>query len=169
MGRAHVGGPVHEVGEKRELPLDIALVPAAIDHKHGARFTSLCAGDGGRGVAEALAAGDDYAGTIGTPDDARRQLRGLADAGVDQVIFIQQAGRNRHEDICASLELFAREVMPSFHADEPSRLARKQAELAPYVEAALARKPWMKPLAAAEVPIVRASVEHAQVPKRGVL
>jgi len=31
------------------------------------------------------------------------------DAGVDQVIFLQQAGRNKHEHICASLELFAAE------------------------------------------------------------
>ena len=30
-----------------------------------------------------------------------------------------QAGRTPHEDICASLELFAREVMPEFHAREP--------------------------------------------------
>ena len=41
------------------------------------------------------------------PTDARRHLRAMRDVGVDQVIFIQQAGRNRHEDICASLELFA--------------------------------------------------------------
>ena len=33
-------------------------------------------------------------------------------AGVDQLIFISQAGANRHEDICESLELFAAEVMP---------------------------------------------------------
>ena len=29
--------------------------------------------------------------------------------GIDQVIFLQQAGRNRHEHICESLELFAAE------------------------------------------------------------
>ena len=34
--------------------------------------------------------------------------------GVDQVVFIQQAGRNRHEDICESLELFASRIMPEF-------------------------------------------------------
>ena len=31
---------------------------------------------------------------------------------LDQVIFLQQAGRNKHEHICESLELFAAEVMP---------------------------------------------------------
>ena len=57
----------------------------------------------------------------------------MSDVGVDQVIFIQQAGRNRHDDICASLELFAAEVLPEFAAHEPERQARKHAELEPYV------------------------------------
>ena len=38
---------------------------------------------------------------------------------MDQVILLNQAGRTTHEDICRSLELFAREVMPEFHAREP--------------------------------------------------
>ena len=33
---------------------------------------------------------------------------------MDQLIFVSQAGRNRHEDICESMELFAREVLPEF-------------------------------------------------------
>ena len=33
------------------------------------------------------------------------------------MIFIQQAGRNAHADICASLELFASDVLPEFAAD----------------------------------------------------
>src|SRR5262249_33515353 len=37
----------------------------------------------------------------------------------DQVILLNQTGRTSHEDICSSLELFAREVMPDFHAREP--------------------------------------------------
>src|SRR5688572_25734835 len=37
---------------------------------------------------------------IGTPDDMRRHLHGFQEAGVDQVIFLQQAGHNRHEHIC---------------------------------------------------------------------
>ena len=31
------------------------------------------------------------------------------------MILLNQAGRNRHEHICESLELFAAEVMPEFH------------------------------------------------------
>jgi len=55
-------------------------------------------------------------GAIGTPDQLRHLLRAYAEVGVDQVIFVSQAGNNRHEHICESLELFATEVMPEFHA-----------------------------------------------------
>ena len=47
-------------------------------------------------------------GGIGTPDQVRAHLQGYEDAGVDQVIFVQQSGTNRHEHICELLELFAR-------------------------------------------------------------
>jgi alkanesulfonate monooxygenase SsuD/methylene tetrahydromethanopterin reductase-like flavin-dependent oxidoreductase (luciferase family) len=115
-----------------------------------------------RTIAAAEARGDDSASCIGTPADAARYLRQMEGAGVDQVIFIQQAGRNQHADICASLELFAADVMPEFHADEATRQRRKSADLAPYVESALARKSWMRPLADDEIPVVRASVAKAQ-------
>ncbi|MGB7880815.1 MAG: LLM class flavin-dependent oxidoreductase [Ilumatobacteraceae bacterium] len=113
-------------------------------------------------IAAAAAQDDTYASCIGTPADARRHLREMRDVGVDQVIFIQQAGRNRHADICASLELFAAEVMPEFAAEEADRQRRKAAELAPFIEAALARKQWMEPLADDEIPVVKASVKKAQ-------
>ena len=69
------------------------------------------------------------------------------DAGVDQVIFVQQAGRNKHDHIIESLKLFAAEVMPFMKPDQQERDRRKQEELAPYIEAALCRKQWMQPLA----------------------
>jgi hypothetical protein len=77
---------------------------------------------------------------VGTPEQIRGLLRGYRDAGVDQVIFVSQAGRNRHEHICESLELFAREVMPEFHEGAPEREQRKLERLAPAIEAALARR-----------------------------
>ncbi len=117
-------------------------------------------------IAAAAALGDDYAGCIGTPDDARRHLRGLADAGVDQVIFLQQVGRNRHDHICASLQLFADELMDDFTVDEPAREAAKAAELAPFIDAALARKRWMTPLPDDEIPVVEAAVKKAQTSGR---
>ncbi|HKU39736.1 MAG TPA: LLM class flavin-dependent oxidoreductase, partial [Polyangiales bacterium] len=95
-------------------------------------------------------------GCIGTPDEIRAKLRAFADAGVDQVIFIQQAGRNHHEHICESLELFAREVMPEFAAGEAEREARKAERLAPAIEAALARKVRKPALSAADTPRVQA-------------
>jgi hypothetical protein len=94
--------------------------------------------------------------SIGTPAEVRAHLRRMSDAGVDQVVFIQQAGRNRHEHICESLELFAKDVMPEFKAEVAAREARKALELAPYVEAAMKRKRWMAPLAEGEIPVVRA-------------
>jgi len=112
----------------------------------------------------ALTAGaGDYSSGIGTPEDMHKHLRGFQDAGIDQVIFLQQAGRNTHEHICQSLELFAAEVMPEFKAEAAAREQRKAAGLAPYVEAALKRKTWMKPLADHEIPVVKASVPRAQV------
>jgi alkanesulfonate monooxygenase SsuD/methylene tetrahydromethanopterin reductase-like flavin-dependent oxidoreductase (luciferase family) len=80
-------------------------------------------------------------GAIGTPEQVRRYLRRYEEAGVDQVIFVLQAGRNRHEHIMESLELFGREVLPEF-AERDEALSRAKAErLAPIVEEVLARKP----------------------------
>ena len=115
-----------------------------------------------RKITDAASQGDTYSSCIGSPADASRHLRRMRDAGVDQVIFIQQAGRNDHDDICASLELFASDVLPEFAADDAQRQLRKDAELAPFLEAALARKQWMSPLADDEIPVVVASVKKAQ-------
>ncbi|MBM3492514.1 MAG: LLM class flavin-dependent oxidoreductase [Alphaproteobacteria bacterium] len=93
---------------------------------------------------------------IGTPAELREHLGRFAEAGVDQVIFIQQGGCNLHAHICDSLELFAAEVMPVFKAGEAAREARKQAELAPFIARALERKRPMAPIAAGDVPAVPA-------------
>jgi alkanesulfonate monooxygenase SsuD/methylene tetrahydromethanopterin reductase-like flavin-dependent oxidoreductase (luciferase family) len=95
-------------------------------------------------------------GCIGTPDDLRQTLRTFQEAGVDQTIFIQQSGRNRHDHICESLELFAAEVMPEFVEREAEREQRKREALAPYVAAAMARKAVMPPLAEHEIPVQEA-------------
>jgi alkanesulfonate monooxygenase SsuD/methylene tetrahydromethanopterin reductase-like flavin-dependent oxidoreductase (luciferase family) len=100
---------------------------------------------------------------IGTPDDMRAHLAEYQSAGVDQIIFMQQAGRNRHEHICESLQLFADEVMEPFAAQVESRERAKAEELAPFVEAAMARKQCMAPLEDEDIPIVRASVKQVEV------
>ena len=66
---------------------------------------------------------------IGSPDTIRQRLKELEDANVDQVILLNQAGKNTHQDICDSLELFAAEVMPEFHAREADHQAWKDSVL----------------------------------------
>src|SRR5262249_4449063 len=95
---------------------------------------------------------------IGTPADFRAHVRSFTDAGVDQIILLQQAGRNRHEHICASLELLAAEVLPECKEEAGLRERRKAEELAPYIARALARKKVRVPLAEGDIPVVRASV-----------
>ena len=41
-------------------------------------------------------------------------------------MLLNQAGKNRHEDICESLELFAQEVMPEFQGAHPELLKWKE-------------------------------------------
>jgi alkanesulfonate monooxygenase SsuD/methylene tetrahydromethanopterin reductase-like flavin-dependent oxidoreductase (luciferase family) len=102
---------------------------------------------------------------IGTPAELRAHLRAFEDAGVDQVAFIQQGGRNRHEHIIEALELFAAEVMPEFKEREAAREAKKRAALAPAIERAMARKVRMPPLADAEIP--RFVALNRQIAERG--
>lgn len=90
-------------------------------------------------------------GGIGTPDQVHEHCKGYADVGVDQIIFVQQTGPANHDHITESLELFAKTAMPRLKADEVERQAKKQAELAPYIEAALARKKKMTPIAIDEI------------------
>jgi alkanesulfonate monooxygenase SsuD/methylene tetrahydromethanopterin reductase-like flavin-dependent oxidoreductase (luciferase family) len=105
---------------------------------------------------------------IGTPADFREHARTFEAAGVDQIILLQQAGRNRHEHICESLEQLGREVLPEFAEKAAERERRKAEELAPYIERALARKQRMAPLADADIPVVRASVAKPIVNQSGI-
>ncbi|HEY7439899.1 MAG TPA: LLM class flavin-dependent oxidoreductase [Acidimicrobiia bacterium] len=80
-------------------------------------------------------------GAVGTPDQIREYLMRYEEAGVDQVIFCSQAGKNRHEHIMESLELFGREVLPEFR-DRRDKLERDKAtRLAPVIDKVMARKP----------------------------
>ncbi len=79
-------------------------------------------------------------GAVGTPDQVREFLRRYEDAGVDQVIFVLQAGRNRHEDIMESLEIFGTEILPEFAERDPAHCAARERRFAPHIEAAFARK-----------------------------
>jgi alkanesulfonate monooxygenase SsuD/methylene tetrahydromethanopterin reductase-like flavin-dependent oxidoreductase (luciferase family) len=80
-------------------------------------------------------------GAVGTPDQVREYLRRYEEYGVDQLIFASQAGRNRHEDVMESLELFGREVLPEFKEREERRAREKAERLERVIEEVLARKP----------------------------
>ena len=79
-------------------------------------------------------------GAVGTPAQIADLIDRYERAGVDAVIFVSQAGRNRHEHICESIELFAREVMPRFAEKAEAVEAAKRARLAEPCERALARR-----------------------------
>ena len=64
-------------------------------------------------------------GLIGSPDTIRRKLARFETSHIDQVILLNQAGKNRHEHICESLELFAQEVMPEFQGHHAAQEAWK--------------------------------------------
>ena len=68
-------------------------------------------------------------GCVGSPDFLREKLRAYEQVGVDQIVFLAQAGQIEHGDIVRSLELFAREVMPEFKERETEHQERKRALL----------------------------------------
>ena len=73
-------------------------------------------------------------GLIGSPESLRERLKKFEESHVDQVILINQAGNNSHEDICQSLEIFAREVMPEFQERDPEHQDWKKKVLAGDIE-----------------------------------
>ena len=95
---------------------------------------------------------DNPTSAIGNPEQVRRHLRALQNAGVDQVILMHQGGRMPHDWNCESLELFTREIMAEFRDGEEDRLEAKRKRLEPTIEVAMKRKAWMKQVE--EVPFV---------------
>ncbi len=79
-------------------------------------------------------------GAVGSPEQVRDLCRRYEEAGVDQLIFVMQAGRNRHEHICESIELFASQVLPEFAERADAADAARAERVAPAAEAALGRR-----------------------------
>jgi alkanesulfonate monooxygenase SsuD/methylene tetrahydromethanopterin reductase-like flavin-dependent oxidoreductase (luciferase family) len=79
-------------------------------------------------------------GAIGTPDQVRDLCRRYEAVGVDQIIFVLQAGPNEHEHICESIELFAEQVLPDFAERAEATEQEKLERLGPAMEAALGRR-----------------------------
>jgi alkanesulfonate monooxygenase SsuD/methylene tetrahydromethanopterin reductase-like flavin-dependent oxidoreductase (luciferase family) len=89
-----------------------------------------------------LAAGETKGlrGATGTPEQIREFCLRFEEAGVDQLIFVMQAGKNQHEHICEAIELFGKEVLPEFKERDEAAVAKKAKRLEPVIEQAMARK-----------------------------
>jgi alkanesulfonate monooxygenase SsuD/methylene tetrahydromethanopterin reductase-like flavin-dependent oxidoreductase (luciferase family) len=77
---------------------------------------------------------------IGTPDYIRNRLREFEESGVDQVIFLSQAGRIPHEVLCSSIELFGSEVLPEVKARDERDASRRAEVKQRIAERAMKRK-----------------------------
>ena len=122
----HVPGAGNLWDEYRERRAEHGFDPEAV---------ALAAGNPERLGAKVVSEGTSgLRGAIGTPDQVRDYLRRYEDCGVDQVILSCSAGRNRHEHVLETLELFAREVMPEFAERHESLERAKAARLEPVLE-----------------------------------
>jgi alkanesulfonate monooxygenase SsuD/methylene tetrahydromethanopterin reductase-like flavin-dependent oxidoreductase (luciferase family) len=79
-------------------------------------------------------------GAVGTPEQVLDLCRRYEAVGVDQIIFVMQAGPNKHEHICESIELFAERVMPEFVDKAEAKERDKLRRLEPVMEAAIVRR-----------------------------
>ncbi len=82
-------------------------------------------------------------GCIGNPADIRVTLETFEAMGVDQIIFLQQAGNNRQDHIIESLELFGEQILPDFKKRQAAQARHKAEELAPFIEKALSKLPFI--------------------------
>ena len=73
-------------------------------------------------------------GLVGSPETIRKKLRRFESSHVDQIILLNQAGKNSHPHICESLEMFAKEVMPEFVGKEPEHQEWKRKVLSREIE-----------------------------------
>jgi alkanesulfonate monooxygenase SsuD/methylene tetrahydromethanopterin reductase-like flavin-dependent oxidoreductase (luciferase family) len=79
-------------------------------------------------------------GAVGTPAQIIELIERYERAGVDQIIFVSQAGTNRHEHVMESIELFGEAVIPRFSKDADAIDQARRDRLAGAIEAALARR-----------------------------
>ena len=75
-----------------------------------------------------------------TPEQIREFCLRFEESGVDQLIFVMQAGKNQHEHICEAIEMFGKEVLPEFKERDEALVAKKAKRLEPVIEQAMARK-----------------------------
>ena len=109
-------------------------------------------------IDDPLASSSNVQNCVGTPDQIRRTLRGFEESGVDQILFLSQAGKIPHEMLMSSIDLFGREVLPEVKEREHKRAKEKAALVARLTEKAMKRKTMPKPPAAPT--IIRAAGHH---------
>jgi alkanesulfonate monooxygenase SsuD/methylene tetrahydromethanopterin reductase-like flavin-dependent oxidoreductase (luciferase family) len=109
-------------------------------------------------VDDPLVAGTQSQNCIGTPDQIRATLRSFEESGVDQVVFLSQAGKIPHELLSSSIELFGREVLPAFKDRDRKRMQEKAALVERLNEKAMKRKPKFAPASGSTV--IRAAGHH---------
>jgi alkanesulfonate monooxygenase SsuD/methylene tetrahydromethanopterin reductase-like flavin-dependent oxidoreductase (luciferase family) len=110
-------------------------------------------------VDDPLVSGTQSQNCIGTPDQIRATLRTFEESGVDQVIFLSQAGKIPHELLSSSIELFGREVLPAFKDRDQKRMQEKAALVERLNEKAMKRKPKLSaPVSGSTV--IRAAGHH---------
>jgi hypothetical protein len=120
--------------------------------EHGFSPEAVQAAGSNNGRLGAKIVQDDSAGlrgAIGTPDQVREYLQRHEEYGIDQVIFTSQAGKNQHEHIMESLELFGREVLPEFKERDEKRERDKEQRLARVIDEVMSQA-RRRPSAASE-------------------
>lgn len=79
-------------------------------------------------------------GAVGSVAQVREYMERYEQSGMDLLMIQSQLGRNKHEDICESMELFAKEIMPAFLERDEKHQKEKAKRLAPAIDRALERK-----------------------------
>ena len=131
----------------RHTPGFLNLWDDFMEHRHEFGFAReiVTADEGPLGVKLLQAGLGSLRGAVGTPKQIAELIERYEAAGVDQVIFVSQAGKNQHEHICESLELFGKEVLPRFaeNADEADR--SRQERYAEAINRAMMRRTPARP------------------------
>lgn len=95
---------------------------------------------------------------VGTPEQIRDALRGFEESGVDQVLFLSQAGNIPHELLMSSIDLFGRAVLPEVK-ERDRKCARQKSEVVERLNEKLLKRKVM-PHPPTTPTIVRAAGHH---------
>jgi len=95
-------------------------------------------------IDDPLAAGSQAQTCVGTPAQIREALSGFEESGVDQVLFLSQAGKIPHELLSSSIDLFGQEVLPEIKERDHKRTRDKSALVERLSEKAMKRKPKLE-------------------------